>query len=364
MNEPRLDAIPAGIATAADYEALAATRLDPTVWRYLQDGSGSNLTLTANRRAFESAGLMPRPLADVRGGHTRLNLFGQKLEHPILLAPIAYQRLFHPDGEFASAMAAAAQGGAMWVSSLASQSLESIAEACQQAGGGDQSAPWFQLYWQGDRERTSRLARRAESAGYPVVMLTVDAPVKLATLELPGEVQAVNLEHPLVAAPVRQGQSKVFDGWMAQAPTWDDLTWLRDRIRQPLIVKGILHPDDAEHAINLGCDGLVVSNHGGRVLDGAPASLGALPTILARVAGRVPVLFDSGIRDGRDVCKALSLGASAVLIGRPYIWGLASAGALGVAHVIRMMRDELELSMALCGCKTLAGLNMSGLLEG
>lgn len=354
MTEPRLDTIPAGITTAADYEALAHERLDHVAWRYLQDGSGNNLTLAANRRAFENAGLMPRPLADVRGGHTRLNLFGQALDHPILLAPIAYQRLFHAEGECASAMAAAAQGGAMWVSSLASQSLESIAAAARQAGGGDQSAPWFQLYWQGERQRTLRLARRAEAAGYPVMMLTVDAPVKLATLELPGGVQAVNQERPLAADPLASGGSQVFDGWMAQAPTWEDLAWLRGQLRQPLILKGILHPEDAERAIRLGCDGLVVSNHGGRVLDGAPASLAALPAILAQVAGRVPVLLDSGLRDGRDAFKALQLGASAVLLGRPYIWGLASAGALGVAHVIRLLRDELELAMALCGCRTLA----------
>jgi 4-hydroxymandelate oxidase len=350
MSEPRLDVIPPGIQTATDYEAHAAARLDTVAWRYLQDGSGKGLTLTANRQAFDAASLMPRPLADVRGGHTRLTLFGQPLEHPIMLAPIAYQRLFHADGEAASAMAAAAQGGAMWVSSLASQSLESIASAARKAGG----AAWFQLYWQGNRERTLRLARRAEAAGYPVFMLTVDAPVKLATLELPGGVQAVNLERPLAAAPLAAGQSPVFDGWMAQAPTWDDLAWLRDQLRQPLILKGILHADDAERAINLGCDGLVVSNHGGRVLDGVPASLDALPAILARVAGRGPVLLDSGIRDGRDVFKALSLGASAVLLGRPYIWALTTAGAMGVAHVIRMLRDELELTMALCGCKTLA----------
>jgi 4-hydroxymandelate oxidase len=355
MSEPRLDSLPAAIETAGDYEAHAAARLDPVAWRYLQDGSGKGLTLAANRRAFEAASLLPRPLVDVRGGHTRLNLFGQTLAHPIMLAPIAYQRLFHADGECASAMAAAAQGGAFWVSSLASQTLESIADASRQTGG----APWFQLYWQGERASTLRLARRAEAAGYPVLMLTVDAPVKLATLQLPGSVQAVNLERPLTADPPPPNGSPVFDGWMARAPTWDDLDWLRDQLRQPLILKGILHPDDAEHAIRLGCDGLVVSNHGGRVLDGAPASLDALPAILARVAGRVPVLLDSGIRDGRDVFKALSLGASAVLLGRPYIWGLASAGALGVAHVIRLLRDELEMSMALCGGKTLACLNMS-----
>ncbi len=243
-------------------------------------------------------------------------------------------------------MAAAAQGGAMVVSSLASQWLEAIAETGMQAGG----APWFQLYWQGGRESTLRLARRAEAAGYAVVVLTVDAPVKLATLELPGDVTAVNLERPLAPAPLTARQSRVFDGWVAQAPTWDDLAWLRGQIRRPLLVKGILHPDDAERAVGLGCDGLVVSNHGGRVLDGVPASLDALPAILARVSGRVPVLLDSGIRGGRDVFKALSLGARAVLLGRPAIWGLVAAGALGVAHVIRLMRDELEVAMALTGC--------------
>lgn len=348
MTAPRLDTLPDGIAATADYEALARERLDPAAWNYLQSGGG--LTLAANRRAFDARPLMPRPLADLGGGHTRLTLFGQAMEHPILLAPIAYQRLFHPDGEAASAMAAAAQGGALVVSSLASQSLESIAEAALAAGGGP---PWFQLYWQGEREATLRLARRAEAAGYPVLMLTVDAPVKPASLILPDGIAAVNLECPLAPAPIAAGQSPVFDGWMAQAPTWDDLAWLRERIARPLLVKGLLHADDAERAVALGCDGLVVSNHGGRVLDGVPASLEVLPGILARVAGRVPVLLDSGIRDGRDVFKALELGAAAVLLGRPYIWGLARSGALGVAHVIRLLRDELECAMALCGQPTL-----------
>lgn len=363
MSEPRLDTLPAAIESAGDYEAHAATRLDPAAWRYLQEGSGAGLSLAANRRAFDAQPLLPRPLADVRGGHTCLNLFGQSLAHPVMLAPIAYQRLFHADAECASAMAAAAQGGAFWVSSLASQTLENIAEASRHAAGDGPSAPWFQLYWQGERARTLRLLQRAEAAGYPVLMLTVDAPVKLATLQLPGAVQAVNLERPLTADPPPSNGSQVFDGWMAHAPTWDDLAWLREQVRIPLILKGILHPGDAERAISLGCDGLVVSNHGGRVLDGAPASLDALPAILARVAGRVPVLLDSGIRDGRDVFKALQAGASAVLVGRPYVWGLASAGALGVAHVIRLLRDELELSMALCGCRTLGDIRTAGALN-
>lgn len=352
MSETRPDALPVAIGTARDYAVLAAKRLDPVAWQYLQEGSGQGLTLSANRRAFESQPLMPRPLRDVRGGHTRVHLFGQALAHPIMLAPIAYQRLFHPEGERASAMAAAAQGGAFWVSSLASQTLESIAMASRETDGDGTDMTWFQLYWQGERARTLRLARRAESAGYAVMMLTVDAPVKLATLRLPDAVQAVNLERPMTVDPTPQG-SRVFDGWMSQAPTWDDVAWLRDQIGVPLILKGILHPDDAKRAIDIGCDGIVVSNHGGRVLDGAPSSLEVLPSVVAQVAGRVPVLLDSGIRDGREVFKALQAGASAVLLGRPYIWGLASAGALGVAHVIRLMRDELELTMALCGCRTL-----------
>ncbi len=347
MTRPRLVTLPDGIDTAADYESPARERLDPAAWNYLQSGGG--ITLAANRRAFDAHPLMPRPLADVGGGHTRLTLFGQTMEHPILLAPIAYQRLFHPDGEAASAMAAAAQGSALVVSSLASQSLESIAEAGAEGG----AVPWFQLYWQGERDATLRLARRAEAAGCPVLMLTVDAPVKPASLLLPDGIAAVNLERPLAPTPIAAGQSPVFDGWMAQAPTWDDLAWLRERIHGPLLLKGLLHADDAERAVGLGCDGLVVSNHGGRVLDGVPASLEVLPAILARVAGRVPVLLDSGVRNGRDVFKALELGAAAVLLGRPYIWGLAAAGALGVAHVIRLLRDELECAMALCGRPTL-----------
>ena len=201
-----------------------------------------------------------------------------------------------------------------------------------------------------------RLAQRAIAAGYPVIVFTVDAPVKLASLTLPGEVRAVNLEAPLTAAPVAAGRSQVFDGWMAQAPTWDDLEWLRQQIKLPLLLKGILHADDAQRAVAIGCDGLVISNHGGRVLDGVPAAIDCLPAIVECVAGRIRLLFDSGIRNGRDAYKALQLGASAVLIGRPAIWGLASAGALGVAHVIRLLRDELEATMALCGNKTLTDI--------
>jgi len=350
----KLSAIPPGIQTAEDYLSHAQPRLSPEILHYLEGGSGKGISLKANLDAFDHVQLMSRPLADVRGGHTRLSLFGQNFEHPLLLAPIAYQRLFHDHGEKVSAMAANAQAGQMVVSSLASQSLEEIIEAAGQP-------LWFQLYWQGDRPRTLRLLNRALSAGYNAVMFTVDAPVKQAVMALPDGVRAVNLESPLSQPPVQGHQSLVFDGWMTQAPSWDDVAWLRDQIKVPLLVKGVLHTEDVASVLRLGCDGLVVSNHGGRVLDGVPSSLAVLPEIANMVAGKACLLFDSGIRRGQDAFKALALGADAVMIGRPYIWGLSVAGALGVAHVIRLMRDELEMTMALAGAATLSDIKVNHL---
>lgn len=330
---------------ARDYQALAQARLAESTWRYLCEGDSQG-----NEAALSNVRLTPRPLRRVSGGHTGLTLFGQTLEHPIVLAPIAYQRLFHPDGEVASAMAAAAQGGQMVISSLASLPLETIAAAGRSAGS---QGPWFQLYWQNDRARTLRLLRQAIDAGCSSVVFTVDAPIKLASLQLPSDVGAVNLEAAEAPPVSSSGTSVVFDGWMAQAPTWDDLDWLRRQTSLPLLVKGLLHPDDAERAMACGCDGIVVSNHGGRVLRGATLSLAGLGPIVERINGRIPVLFDSGVRCGRDVFVALAHGASAVLVGRPYVWGLASHGAMGVAHVIRLLRDELEMTMALMGCAAL-----------
>lgn len=324
------------------FQQQAQAALSPEAWAYLQDTAGCGLTAQANRETFDAIRLVPRVLADMRQATTAVNLFGQSLEHPLLLAPIAYQRLFHADGEQGSAAAADAQGGTMLVSSLASQSLESIAAASERP-------LWFQLYWQGSRERTLRLLKRAEAAGYAVVVVTVDAPVKQAVCELPPHIWAVNCEQPLQASPLKTGESAVFQGWMSQAPTWQDMLWLRAQTQHPLLIKGILRPEDAEQAIGYGFDGLVVSNHGGRVLDSVTGSLEALKQVLAQVQGRVPVLFDSGIRSGQDAYKALSLGAAAVCIGRPYVYGLAANGALGVAQVIRLMRDELEMTMALMG---------------
>lgn len=343
-----------------ELEKRARKALDPAIWQYLHDGTASLPACTAMR-------LWTRPLAPVAGGHTRLQLFGQALSHPLLLAPVAYQRLFHADGELATALAASAQDTPMVISSLASRPLEEIALAARRETRDEVSSesgtgPWFQLYWQGERARSLRLLRRAEAAGCGVILFTVDAPIKLANLRLPRGIAAVNLEQAAAIPSPGATASTVFDGWMTQAPTWDDLLWLRAQTRLPLVVKGILHPDDAERVVDAGCDGVVVSSHGGRVLAATVPALEALPAVVARVAGRVPVLFDSGVRSGHDIFVALALGARAVLIGRPPVWGLAAAGAMGVAQVIRLLRDELEMSMALSGCATLADIGAHCLL--
>lgn len=336
-------------ALLEEYARQAQQRLQPNVWHYLAEGE--------TETALSTPRLLPRPLADVRGGHTRLELFGQTLAHPILLAPIAYQSLFHADGEIASAMAAQAQDATFIISSLASQPIATIAQAASAPQG---HGAWFQLYWQGDRARSLRLLKKAIAAGCSAIVFTVDAPIKQASLVLPANICAVNLEPPL---PLPVGGSAVFDGWMQQAPLWEDVAWLRQQTDLPLLLKGILHPDDAQRAVAAGIDGIVVSHHGGRVLPNTALSLHALPQIAARLEGKIPILFDSGIRSGRDVFTALALGASAVLLGRPYIWGLAANGALGVAQVIRLLRDELEMTMALTGCAELGQITQRSLVS-
>lgn len=358
---PPLSEIAPDLVAACDYERYAAQRLDANAWAYLQGGAADELTCRANLQVWQDWALVPRLLRNLRGGHTRCQLLGETLQHPILLAPVAYQQLFHPEGERASALAAGVMGGAAVLSSFASTHLEAVAEVAQ-------GPLWFQLYWQGCGASTLALAERAAAAGYRALVLTVDAPVsgirnreQRVGFRLPEGIRAVNLDSPAQLPELPAGGSPVFDGLLAVAPGWAEVAWLCRHSRLPVLLKGILHPEDARLAMAAGAAGVIVSNHGGRVLDSQWPALKALPGIRAELGPAVPVLVDGGIRRGTDVFKALALGASAVLIGRPYIHALATAGALGVAHLLKLLREELEVTMALSGCRELSEIGADAL---
>jgi 4-hydroxymandelate oxidase len=360
MSAPAIATLPPGVVTLGDHEAHARTLLDAKAWAYFAGGAADESTVQDNRYAWSDIRLHPRILRPVAGGHTRVSLLGRPLAHPILLAPVAYQRMAHPDGELASAVAASAQQAGLVLSTQASTPLEAVADAIRDDP--DRGPLWFQLYLQHDRGFNLELVRRAEAAGYEALVLTVDAPCngardreRRAAFRLPPGISAINLASlpPRPARAIAPGQSALFDDLLHDAPTWDDIVWLQASTRLPVILKGVLDPDDAREAARLQLGGIIVSNHGGRTLDTVLSTAHALPQIADALAGSLPVLVDGGIRRGTDVLKAMALGASAVLVGRPYIYGLANAGALGVAHVIRLLRDELEIAMALSGCKTL-----------
>ncbi len=368
---PQLTPVPAGVVSVADHERHAQGLLDANAWAYFSGGAADEITLRANRNAWDSVQLLPRVLRAVAGGHTRTQLLGQTLEHPLLLAPVAYQCMAHADGELATAHAAAALGAGMVLSTQASVALETVAEVMLSEP--TRGPLWFQLYLQHDRGFTRELVARAEHAGYEALVLTVDAPThgardreRRAGFRLPAGVSAVNLAG-LPRSPaltLAAHQSALFDGLLHQAPTWDDLSWLQSVTQLPIVLKGVLHPDDAMQALQHGISAIVVSNHGGRTLDTSPPTAAVLPRMVDALQGAMPLLVDGGIRRGTDVLKAIALGASAVMVGRPYVYGLANAGTLGVAHVIRLLRDELEIAMALCGCATLADVTPAVLWTG
>ena len=349
---PSVDALPQGIVSLADHARHAAQCMDANAQAYFDGAAADQITRDANAAAWQDWQLVPRVLRDLRAGHTRQRLLGRTLQHPILLAPVAYQRMAHDDGELA-----AAQGAGMVLSMQASVPMEAVAHAMGQSAT---AGPlWFQLYLQQDRGFVRALVQQAEDTGYQALVLTVDAPVHGARdqerrvgFRLPDGVSAVNLTRLRRSAAHGQAAppGALCAGLMEQAPRWDDLAWLLQQTRLPVLVKGILHPDDALLARDMGAAGIIVSNHGGRTLDTAWPSACALPAVAQALAGALPILVDGGIRRGTDVLKALALGASAVLIGRPVIHGLVNAGAVGVAHVLKLLRDELEIAMALSGC--------------
>ncbi len=337
--------------------AGAIERMDPGHAAYLLGGAGDEITLRANQQAWQDLRLWPRTLHSLAGSHARIDLHGRTWPTPLLVAPMAHQMLAHPHGEQGTALAAASQGVGLVLSCQASQPLESVAGAVR--ADAQRGPLWFQLYLQPRPEDTLTLVRRAEAAGFEALVLTIDAPVQgvrdreLRTgFSLPPHLSAVNLAPP---------PAEPLDALLARAPTHDDIAWLRRHTRLPLLLKGVLHPADAAAAVALGIDGLIVSNHGGRTLDTTVATAHALPAVVRAVAGAVPVLVDGGIRRGTDVIKALALGASAVLVGRPVLAGLAEDGAMGVARVLRRLRDEFVAAQALCGCRSpaeAAGLDL------
>lgn len=358
-----LSTIPPGVDDLADYERLAPQYMAASALAHVNAGDGPELTLRSNREAFLRLRLQPRALVDMRKASTAIHLLGREHASPILLAPVAYQQLAHPGGECDTARAAAALEVGMAVSTLASQTLEAIAQAAQQAAQelGKKPAPlWFQLYWQPERAHSLDLVQRAQRAGYEAVVLTIDAGVKRMRMGLPDGVQAANLTaYPQLVQPASKLTGPMLFGTplMHTLPTWDDVAWLRQHCSLPLIIKGIVNPADAQLAVGHGADALVVSNHGGRVLDGLPASLDALPLVADAVAGQVPLLLDGGIRSGTDVVKAIALGASAVMLGRPPMHALAVAGMLGVAHALHLLRAQTELAMAQLGLRTVAEID-------
>ena len=351
--------IPAGICSLSDYEQHAKAVLDSSIWAYLSGAAMDGHTYRRNRQKLDEVLLQQRILGEGLGqGSCRQTLFGTRLSLPLLIAPLAYQQLAHPMGELASVQAAAAQGVGFCLSTLASSTIEQVAEVSPQA------ERWFQLYYQPNKEDTLKLVRRAEAAGYRGIIVTADAPIngvrnaeQRANFSLPDGVSAVNLS----GLPKAQSGDSVFSSWMGQAPDWRTLAWLREQIKLPLLLKGVMHPEDGKRAVEIGINGLIVSNHGGRVLDGQPSTIEVLPRIRQTVGNELPILLDSGIRRGSDIFKAIALGADAVLLGRPVFYALAVAGPLGVAHCLRILRDELEATMALCGCATLADIDQNSL---
>jgi isopentenyl diphosphate isomerase/L-lactate dehydrogenase-like FMN-dependent dehydrogenase len=356
----------------ARLEELAAQRLPQEAFNYVAGGAGDESTARANREAFDRRRIVPRMLRDVAQRDLSVELFGAALPGPLLLAPIGVLSIVHEEAEPGAARAAAAQGLPFIHSCAASTPMEQVAEAM-----GD--APrWFQLYWGKDREVTRSMLRRAAAAGYSALVVTLDTrilawrPRDLDQAYLPflhGIGTANYFADPAfragLAKPVEEDLNAAVMHFVQMfvdpSTTWADLAFLRAEWPGPILLKGIQHPDDARRALDAGMDGVVVSNHGGRQVNGAVASLDALPAVADAVGARMPVLFDSGIRGGDDVFKAIALGAKAVLLGRPYAYGLGLDGQAGVEHVLRSLMAEFELTMALSGYRELAELGPDAL---
>lgn len=338
-------------ACLSDVEHEAARRIPAEVRDFVAGGSGDEATLRANRTAFDRAHLVPRVLAGVADPATGTTLLGRASSMPLAVAPMAYQRLLHRSGELAVARAARDAGVPLAASMLSSVPIERLT--------GTGVTAWFQLYWLRDRDRLRDVITRAEVAGCAALVITADTPVTGRRIRdmHNGYVAPANLATANMADPADRDEDAAcrmvaeHTGTLFRSSmTWDELAWLRAATRLPLVLKGVLHAEDASRAIDAGVDAIVVSNHGGRQLDRAVPSLLALPAVVRAVEGRCQVLLDGGVRGGTDVLVAMSRGADAVLLGRPVLWGLAAAGRAGVDRVLALVHAELCSAMALAGC--------------
>jgi len=357
------DEVPIFTTDPTALEDVARRRMAPGPFGYVVGGAGSGATVRANRAAFDRWRIVPRMLTDATNRDLSTTVLGTPMPAPVLLAPVGVQEIMHPDAERATARAAAELGLTMVLSNAASTSIEDVAES-----NGD-SSRWFQLYWPNDNDVTASILSRAKAAGYTTLVVTLDTwtlawrTTDLDQAYLPF-LRGVGCAIPFSDPAFRAGLAKSPEEdpnmailrWVGMFTgtdkRWDQLPFLREHWDGPIVLKGIQHVDDARRASEAGMDGIVVSNHGGRQVDGAVASLDMLPEIVAAVGDRLEVLFDSGIRTGADIVKALSLGAKAVLVGRPYVYGLALGGQDGVRHAMRGILADLDLTLALSGHRT------------
>ena len=367
-QKARKDATPnaatPNVVSVTDFEPLAKARMPHMAWEYISGGTGDEISMRLNRESYDRLRLMPTVLNDVSRIDTSVTLLGRQLNHPILLAPTAYHRLVHPEGELATAKGASDANAIYVVSTMATTAIEDIAKVATKP-------LWFQLYVNRDRGFTRDLVQRAEAAGCQSLVLTVDTPV-LGTryremrlkFDLPKGMERVHLRAlNLSGAPTLPAgtiYSPLFDANL----TWKDIEWLKSISKVPILLKGILNKDDAARAVEVGAAGIGVSNHGGRNLDTVPATIDVLPAIAEKVEGRVPILLDGGIRRGTDVLKAIALGETAVMVGRPYLFGLSVAGSQGVSQVVEILRREFEMAMALTGRAKVSEITRSVLYRG
>ena len=348
-----------GLLTVRDFENAARTTLDPVYYDYIAGGARDEVTVRANEDGFARLSLLPRVLRGSARRDLSVTLFGTRASMPVLLSPTAFHRLVCAEGEIATARAAARAGTIMIAAMASTVAVGEVAAAARAAAPDGEAALWFQLYLQPDLEDTAALVRRATAAGCRALVVTVDSPVlgmnernrRNRFHDLPAGMYCENLRNLRGDEPghVRQ---------IAMSPelSWDHVDWLRAHTSLPVLLKGVLHPEDARIAVEHGIDGLLLSNHGGRQLDTVPATIDLLPEFVAAVGDEIPVLLDGGVRRGTDAVKALALGAAAVGVGRPVVWGLAAAGEPGALRVLETLREEIDHTLALCGARSLADL--------